>query len=182
MWLSLSVNSCQSSISKWCKHLNSCSTFRFESGVTSCNLHITVHTSQKLSAVFMTYFLGLHCYPKKCLLATSLLTSFQEFSLFLFAPYTNIFCFFSSEYCSDNSKKHSAVNWNFQMNFENSAFFSLSFGTVSMIISIHAAQVFTQSLKRIHYSLKTHTVFRNWQLRDWVQVLNSRKSLCNAWS
>jgi len=32
------------------------------------------------------------------------------------------------------------------MNFENSAFFSLSFRTVSRIISIHAAQVFTQSL------------------------------------
>jgi hypothetical protein len=43
------------------------------------------------------------------------------------------------------------------MNLENSAFFSLSFGTVSRIVSIHAAQVlvFPQSLKRIHYPLKT---------------------------
>lgn len=47
------------------------------------------------------------------------------------------------------------------MNFENSAFFSLSFGTVARIISIHTAQVFTQSLKRIYYPLKTQPVFSN---------------------
>lgn len=144
--------------------------------------HVTIllFTLHKNCLLFLWHFLGLHCYPKKCMLATSLLTPFQEFSLFLFAPYTNIFC--SSEYCSDNSTKVFSSKLKLQMNFENSAFFSLSFGTVSRIISIHTAQVFTQNLKRIHYPLKTWPVFRNWQLREWVQVLSSRKSSCTAWS
>lgn len=125
------------------QHLNSCSTFCFESGVTSCNLHIFVYTPQKLSAVFMTYFPGLHCYPKKCLHATSLLKPFREFSLFLFAP-----SFFISDYCSDNSNKVFSSKLKFKMNFENSAFFSLPFGVMSRIISVHTVL----KVSTIHWS------------------------------
>jgi hypothetical protein len=96
------------------QHLNSCSTFRFERGVMSCNLRIIIYTPQKLSLVFMTYFLGLHCYPKKCLPTTSLLTPFWEFSLFLFAPYTNVFCSSVQNNVLTTPKKCSAVNWNFK--------------------------------------------------------------------
>jgi hypothetical protein len=181
MSLSLSVKFLPIINFKMKQRLNSCSTFCFESEVMSCN-HIIVHTPQKLSAVFVTF-----SWPS--LLSQEMLACYfpadtlsRVFSISV-CPLYSCFLLFSSEYCSDNSKIAFSNKLKLQMNFENS-FFSLSFGTVSRIISIHAAQVlvFPQSLKRIHYPLKTQPVFRNWQLRDWVQVLSSWKSSCTAWS
>jgi hypothetical protein len=141
---------------KMMQHLNSCSTFCFESGVS----FILLFTLHKNCLLFLCHiFLAFIVIPRNACLLLLFWHPFWEFSLFLFAPYTNIFCSSVQITVMTAPTKCSAVNrifvWILKILLSLVCLLELS------RISIYTAlQKYLHSLKKFHYPLKTKPVLQ----------------------